>query len=134
LKPKFINKLYFETVTAGESDSAETSSVSESDKSDSESGSATASKNILSSVKPVESKPSSKPEAAAPAVANAKSSSGGHRVKFLRIAKVSEEEIRRIDEEKQQKAVDAIDKAVGFSKVIRKISQSVSYFLYWNLK
>ena len=56
-------------------------------------------------------------------------SRGDSKARILRIVKLSQiEQMARNDEKKQQE-MEMIGKAVGFSKVIRKISESVRRFL-----
>ncbi|ODM91508.1 Poly(A)-specific ribonuclease PARN, partial [Orchesella cincta] len=98
IKPKF-NDLYFETVLR--EDDMDSSSVSESDT-------------------------ESSPAGATKTTPRAASASTGRpsRSRILRVAKMTEDERKAREDEKKKQHMLNINKGVGFSKVIRKISES----------
>jgi len=140
VKPKYLNKLYFETVSYNEPES-----VSESDKSDSEvppssKGTSNANSKTQPTSKIAEQEDKEKEKFVVVSRSVKKSTGGnsgtgnvgvnpGSRDKRIKITKVSEEEVKKITEEKRVKELQVIDSAIGFSKVIRKISQSVFFHI-----
>ncbi|CAL8117082.1 unnamed protein product [Orchesella dallaii] len=94
IKPKF-NDLYFETVLR--EDDMDSSSVSESDTESSPAG-------VTKTPRASTGRPT--------------------RSRILRVAKMTEGERKARDDEKKKQAMVNINKGVGFSKVIRKISES----------
>lgn len=122
IKPKFNNDLYFETVVrdqekdpSSDTDMMDASSVSESD---------TESPANIASPRGINNKPTRTGANNNNATPNPKKSSRPSYNRVLRVAKMTEKERKERDDEKKRQVMDSIEKGVGFSKVIRKISET----------
>lgn len=120
IKPKFPN-LYFETVVR-DKDSSDTelmdaSSVSEASDTESASNSP-----AVGTPAAANTSASTSPASARPQTPNKSSRSTYYRA--LRVAKMTEKEIKAREDEKKELAMENIEKGAGFSKIIRKISET----------